>query len=85
MLWMAYILTTPRSVVASLYTGYAISVQRVSCTGTECVLTIAQKIQTKVAHIVLAKKFVIATPWQPAARPLQQSGTLRRTTHHQLM
>ena len=38
-----------------------------------------------VAHIVLAKKCVFATPWKHAIRPLQQSGILPEMRVCQLM
>ena len=74
--WMAYILIPQRFGATSLYIGYAISVQKGGCTDTKCVLTVAQDRTLKGAHSVLAKKCVIATPWQPAAQPLLQNGTL---------
>ena len=59
-----------------MYTGYAISVQRVSCTDTKCVLLIALIGRPMGAHIVWAERLVSATPWQPVSQALQQSGTL---------
>ena len=37
------------------------------------------------AHIVPARKLVIATPWQPVSQPLQQSGTLPGIRVRQLL
>ena len=76
MLRMACTLTTQHFRAASLFTGYAESVQKSSCTDTKCVLTYALEGDPMGAHSVLASKHVFATLWQPVLQPLQQSGTL---------
>ena len=75
MLRMGYILTTQNFKAKSVYIGCVTSVQAVSCTDTKRRLIDALQGDLVGAHSVLAKKCVIATPWQPVSHPSQQSGT----------
>ena len=80
MLQMAFILTAPLLAARSVCTGCVRVALQDDCTGTKRILVIVLAIEPQGVHIVLASKYVIATPWKLTIPWFHKSGTLSKMT-----